>query len=376
MRPDRFGQSPGREFMESSGREREHAYEGGVSFPGLSVGLTLHGFSVPNLPGFLGFPRINAYELYRKCHFIDPLFDLRSFYREGRAEMVHSILRPYQFGFTPEFTNSEWIAREKIQWFGSLNQTELFLWNRISGNMGIVSHSSTEVSFLGTGGNPIRTLSQPINVKAWIRFVGKFLEQLSEFPTGGVLSYTLVPAPGTIAPDEPPEDAFHLERDQWTNEIGQTRDIYSALGYYLIPDGATGEIPYARFTFAPDHYQTSSQFGMWPFSDGTPSGFEKAKLPFMSVGFRLHKTLVPLFDKPASVKYWLVEKGNTPFEQLSCTTGSPAEVIIPIFEPLDRLDTETKISEPSGLESRHYMFPGSGVPDFSYIKPSCAPNYE
>lgn len=365
--------------MESAGRDREHAYEGGVSFPGISVGLTLHGFSIPNLPSFLGFPRINAYELYRRCDFVDPLFYGRDFYREGTATVVHSITRPYQFGSGAlEPTNADWIAREKGRWFGSLNATDLNFWNQAQGNAGVASHSSTSVSFFGSGGNPIRTLSQPINVKAWIRFLSQFLEKLSEFPTGGVSSYTLVPEPGTIAPDEPPDDAFQLEHDRWTNEIGETRDIYSAIGYYLIPDNASAEISYARFNFVPNHLFTDGgvTFGLWPFSDGTPSGYQKAKLPFMSVGVRLHKTLMPLQDKPATVKYWVVEKGNTPFSQVSCLTGAPAEVLLPEFEPLDRLDTETIIGEPVGLESRRYMFPGSGRPEFTYITPTCAPNYE
>lgn len=366
--------------MESAGRDREHAYEGGVSFPGISVGLTLHGFSIPNLPAFLGFPRINAYELYRRCDFVDPLFYGRDFYREGAATVVHSITRPYQFGSGAlEPTNAEWIAREKGRWFGSLNATDLFFWNQAQGNAGVASHSSSEVSFFGSGGNPIRTLSQPINLKAWIRFAEKFLEQLSEFPTGGVTSYTLMPAPGTVAPDEPPEEAFHLEPDTWTNEIGETDAIFSALGYYLVPARSRlAEISYALFAFSPNHNFSggAANFGIWPFADGTPSGYEKARLPFMSVGIRLHKTLMPLQDKPALVKYWTVEAANSAFAQIACETGAPAEVIMPPVEPLDRLDTLIQLGFPAQLQTRRYMFPGSGVPEFSNPRPTCAPNYE
>lgn len=69
MRPDRFGQGRGRDFTESSGRERDHPFSGPTPYPGITLFTQFVGVA-EFIPGNTEGHVTTSPNLYRRVHYV------------------------------------------------------------------------------------------------------------------------------------------------------------------------------------------------------------------------------------------------------------------------------------------------------------------
>jgi len=377
MRPDRFGQSPNHAFMESAGRDREHAYEGGSSTPGIEIRLNIFGFGFTNSnigPTPVSLLNFSHWQLYRQCDLVENLqYDIFRFDRELTVEQVATIPRGgFQFPASdPAPYNEGFIKKTKKVWLNLSGQAAFVYGDRFFGiNPPEGSETFQSGSFTNQfGANYVSwTLSRPMNLQKWIKFAHSCILAMNEFPQGGIESYSLYPQPGFIPPDEPPEiESFQFEKDVWTDEIGRTFKVLKFSDYMLVSSAATAiERGYAELNILRRTIPGSE----WPLYVESVNDLKKFGVPGTGFEIVLTKVLVPVFDKSDRVKRWTVELGGGQTSEMECFEVSPSEVIQPTIEFNSRLDTIHPRAAGTGISYYTMQLPGAVVPGL-VLSPSC-----
>jgi len=354
--------------MESAGRDREHAYEGGISTQAIEIGLGIFGFGVAALR-----PNLSIWKLYRQCDLVEKLqYNIFRFDRELTVEQVATIPRTGQFPASdPEPFNEGFIKKTKKVWLNlsgtaaSVFEGEFFGINPPEGSETFQSGSFTNQF----GTNYVSwTLSRPMNLQKWIKFAHSCILAMSEFPLSGTIRYALYPKPGFIPPDDPPEiESFQFEKDVWTDNFGKTYPVLKFSDYMLVSFGTvTTEKRYAESFFNRRPIPGSE----WPLYVESVNDLHKFGVPGTGFGITFRKVLVPVLDKTDRVKRWTVERIDAVDTEMECVEGSPSEVIQPTVEFNSRMDTIYTQHLGAGISFYTMQLPGDVVPGLG-LSPSC-----
>lgn len=399
MRPDRFGQSRAREFVESLARERQHPFSARDTLtPGITLQVFLRGFSMPNVQlggdGYPNFPDqpigtgwvkdFSGYKLYRHCHFEDNF----SWLSIGRTDYVRrnldltmkNLITPV----TGVSTDPAAIEVTRNLWdYGVVGASSTSFWQTTFGigqtdevNETYIQGSTIAGLPGGIVGRSTRTLSHEIDLKPWLEFVYDQVNRLSDFPetTGANQLFRLQSKPGIDSPDAPPPDTG-------------TANAY----FDLIEVGPSG-LSTGRAIV--DVYRQGSSFGYGNGLLGTGvEAVEKFPVPFCGIIISMTKALAPARRLlPDKVKKWTVRTppyigppggGNWgPVVEDACELIDRTEVVMPP-RPSElnlpgTLHAAYKTSwtvARRGYRLQVFHFPGSQVPADVPIVPTCAPAY-
>lgn len=368
MRPDRFGQSRLGEFVESQGREREHAYDGpGTNTPGIIIRLILSGFYI----GSGGSTAASNLELYRAASYRENIpFILGDWHREAEFELLR-----------PVFRLDDLYPNSANPVFSAINKLDPATLSAVKGTWvepgaplnfpaapGFTSSAPDEIVW-GVNGNITTTLSRKMDLWAWVRLMNKFLSAVGDFPATGRNGWVLVPVKGFSVPDSPDEEeVVSLVRGEAVLPTG-TYEIFRSGDWELHPFDGAGQQPIRSEIDYASLAMLSGTGDFWPFEGRNFRG-----LPGATFTIELQKVLMPLSPMPATVKIWDIESRGLSYSERNCQAASPGEVLMPNVDEMAHTGTH---AFPVQLGVRRYQIPGSQKPGpasgIGAITPSCAP---